>query len=159
MNLPTDGDLYCFEGGINDYWTYGLLGTYDPLDYDGELDTTTVCGAVETIFRYAREHFAGKPVVFIIPHKIQETAYSENSNGDTFRDYRDAMAALCEKYGVFCYDAFTDSGLDGSDEEQNKKYLTGNAEGIPDGTHPNEEAYQEFYVPQLIKLFEEALSG
>ena len=154
-NLPTDGDLYCFQGGINDYWTYGVLGTYDPDDFYGPVDKTTVCGALETIFRYMNE--IEKPAVFIITHKIQETADHKNAMGDTFSDYRDVMIALCEKYNIRYYDAFLNSGLDGSDDEQNKLYLTGNSEGEPDGTHPNEEGYKRFYVPQLIEIFEDIL--
>ncbi|MBR5773492.1 MAG: hypothetical protein IKY44_01445, partial [Clostridia bacterium] len=41
-NLPRDADLYCFQGGINDWWTYGVLGDYDENDFTGELDTSTV---------------------------------------------------------------------------------------------------------------------
>lgn len=154
-NLPTDGDLYCFQAGINDYWTYGVLGTYDPDDFDGELDETTVCGALETIFRHMKK--LNKPTVFVISHKIQKTATSTNAMGDTFRDYHDAMVAICEKYDVYYYDAFLESGLDGSKDDHNRKYLTGNVDGTPDGTHPNKEGYLEFYVPQLTELFESIL--
>jgi hypothetical protein len=148
-NLPTDGDIYCFEGGINDFWTSGMqLGTIDYSNYDGELDTTTVCGALETIFRYALNNFAGKPICFVITHKIQETAFRTNTEGKTFRDYRDAMIGICEKYSIPYYDAFTDSGLNGWNEAHNRDYFTDG-----DGTHPNEEAYKRYYVPQLLDLF------
>lgn len=153
-NLPTDGDLYCFEGGINDYWTKGVLGTYDYTNFEGELDTTTVCGALEAIFRYALSTFVGKPVCFIITHKIQRTAYNANSNGDTFKDYHDAMVGICEKYSIPYYDAFNDSGLNGWNTAQNNAFLTGNSKNEPDGCHPNEEGYKRYYVPQLISLFE-----
>lgn len=153
-NLPKDGDLYCFQGGINDWWTYGVLGTYDKDDYEGKLDTTTVCGALEAIFRYSLENFEGKPVCFIITHKIQSTADHANANGDTFTDYRNAMVGICEKYSIPYYDAFSDSGLVGSDDAINEAFLTGNSDGTPDGCHPNEEGYRCYYVPQLISLFE-----
>lgn len=152
-NLPTDGDMYCFEGGINDYWTYGNLGTYDN-SYDSTLDKTTVCGALETIFRYALNTFVGKPICFIITHKIQSTAYTANSNGNTFKDYHDKMVGLCEKYSIPYYDAFNESGLNGWNTVQNNAYLTGNSSGTADGTHPNTAGYKKYYVPQLISLFE-----
>lgn len=154
INLPTDGDLYCFEGGINDYWTKGVLGTYDHINFDGELDTSTVCGALETIFRYALNTFVGKPICFIITHKIQGTAYTDNSNGDSFKDYHDAMVGICEKYSIPYYDAFLNSGLNGWNTAQNNAFLTGNSAGTPDGCHPNEQGYKRYYVPQLISLFE-----
>lgn len=148
-NLPTDGDLYCFEGGINDYWTSGMqLGTFTPADFDGELDTSTVCGALEAIFRYALNTFVGKPVCFVIVHKIQETAYKTNTAGNTFKEYRDAMVGICEKYSIPYYDAFSESGLNGWNDAQNEAFFTDG-----DGCHPNKEGYQRFYVPQLLDMF------
>lgn len=156
-NLPAAGDLYCFQGGINDYWGSASLGTFTMDDFTGDVDPTTVCGALETIFRYMLNHFPGKPVCFIITHKIQFTAYSANSAGDTFRDYRDAMAAICEKYSIPYYDAFSESGLNGWNEAQSNLFLTGNGEGTPDGCHPNEEGHRRYYVPQLLALFRRIL--
>ena len=153
-NLPVDGDLYCFQGGINDYWTRGTLGTYDYKNFDGPLDTTTVCGALETIFRYCLNNLVGKPICFVITHKIQKTAYKENEMGNTFKDYRDAMVGICQKYSIPYYDAFYESGLNGWNTAQNNAFLTGNSAGEPDGCHPNEQGYLRYYVPQLISLFE-----
>lgn len=153
-NLPKDGDLYCFEGGINDYWTPKTLGTFSKTDFAGTLDTNTICGALETIFRYALNAFTGKPICFVIAHKIQSTAYAKNSNGDTFEDYRNAMVGICEKYSIPYYDAFSGSGLNGWNTAQNNTYLTSNTDGTADGIHPNEEGYKRYYVPQLISLFE-----
>lgn len=153
-DLPMDADLYCFNGGINDYWTPSTLGTYDYTSFNGELDTTTVCGALETIFRYCLNKFVGKPVCFVITHKIQNTAYKDNANGDSFKDYHDAMVGICEKYSIPYYDAFSESGLNGWNSKQSKAFLTGSADGTPDGCHPNEEGYKRYYVPQLVQLFE-----
>lgn len=157
INLPKDADLYCFEGGINDYWKQIPLGTYDECDYTSYVDPNTVCGAIETIFRYAQSNFDDKPVCFIIVHKVQKTAYNANSKGDTFADYHDAMVGLCQKYSISYYDAFLNSELDGSDKEMNSMYLTGNVDGLPDGCHPNKEGYIRYYVPQLIELFEKSI--
>ena len=146
-NLPADGDLYCFEGGINDFWGNTPIGECTT-GYTGEVDSTTICGALETIFRYALTNFVGKPVCFIITHKIQNTAYTTNSNGDTFKDYRDAMIQVCQKYSIPYYDAFTESGLNGWNEAQKNAFMSS-----ADGTHPNEEGYKRYYVPQLLALF------
>lgn len=154
VDLPDDGDLYCFEGGINDYWTPKTLGTFSKTDFTGALDKNTICGALETIFRYALSNFVGKPICFVITHKIQSTAYAKNANNDTFEDYRNAMVGICQKYSIPYYDAFSESGLNGWNTEQNNAYLTSNTDGTADGTHPNEEGYKRYYVPQLISLFE-----
>lgn len=156
-NLPADGDLYCFEGGINDFWTPKELGTFDKKDFTGDVDTNTVCGALEKIFRYAINTFVGKPICFVITHKIQTTAYKSNPNGDTFEDYRNAMVGICEKYSVPYYDAFSESGLNGWNDAQNNAYLTANTNNAADGCHPNKEGYEKYYVPQLIDLFEKIM--
>lgn len=156
-NLPLDGDLYCFEGGINDYWTSGMqLGTFDKTNFTGTVDTSTVCGALETIFRYALNNFVGKPICFVIAHKVQSTAYRplDNNHTSTFEDYRNAMVGICRKYSIPYYDAFSESGLNGWNVAQNNTYLTSNTNGTADGCHPNEEGYKRYYVPQLIALFE-----
>jgi hypothetical protein len=124
------------------------LGAVDPSNYEGNLDTTTVCGALETIFRYALNHFVGKPVCFVIAHKIQETAFRTNTSGNTFKEYRDAMVSICEKYSIPYYDAFTESGLNGWNDVQNAEFFTDG-----DGCHPNEAGYKRYYVPQLLELF------
>lgn len=156
-NLPTDGDLYCFEGGINDFWTPKTLGTFSKTDFTGTLDTNTICGALETIFRYALTNFVGRPICFVITHKVQSTAYVANANGNTFEDYRNAMVGICQKYSIPYYDAFAESGLNGWNTAQNNAYLTANTNGTGDGTHPNEEGYKRYYVPQLIALFEKII--
>ena len=158
-NLPTDGELYCFQGGINDWWGNTPVGTFDQSEYTGEVDTATIYGAMETIFRYALTNFVGKPICFVITHKIQNSAYSKNSNGDTFWDYREAMIKVCEKYSIPYYDAFTESGLNGWNDAQNNAYLTGNSAGTADGIHPNVEGYKRYYVPQLLDLFRKIMAA
>lgn len=153
VNLPTDGDLYCFQGGINDFWGNTPVGECSMTDYTGSVDTSTICGALEYIFRYALENFVGKPICFIITHKIQNTSYSKNSNGNTFWDYREAMIKVCEKYSIPYYDAFANSGLNGWNTVQSEAFLTGCSAGTGDGTHPNTAGYQKYYVPQLLSLF------
>ncbi len=153
-NLPDDADLYCFEGGINDFWDEMPLGECVKGDYTGTVDPGTVCGAMETIFRYCLNQFPGKPVCFVITHKVDLTGTCPNDNGDTFLDYRDAMIVVCEKYSVPYYDAYMESGLNGWNETQSALFLNANDRGEPDGCHPNEEGYRRYYVPQLIDLFE-----
>lgn len=148
-NLPTDGDIYCFEGGINDWWANTPVGTFAQGDYTGAVDATTIYGAMETICRYALTNFFGKAICFVIVHKVQNSAYSQNTAGHTFWDYRKAMIEVCEKYSIPYYDAFAKSGLNGWNAAQKAGLFVSG-----DGTHPNEAAYEAYYVPQLISLFE-----
>lgn len=151
-NLPADGDLYCFQGGINDYFANVELG-HLTASYSEPVDTKTVIGAMEHIFRYCQTNFPGKPVCFVITHKVRTTAIKPNANGDTFQDYHDAMVAVCNKYSIPYYDAFLTSGLNGWESTLSNNFLTGNESGTGDGTHPNEEGYRRYYVPQMLSLF------
>ena len=153
-NMAADADLICFEGGINDYWKNVPLGDYSESDYSGTLDTTTVCGALESIFRQATQKWIGKPICFIIVHKITSTVYLVNSAGYTFAQAREKMIGICKKYSIPYYDAFADSGLNAYNPIQNTTFLTSNSTGDPDGCHPNEDGYKKYYVPQLIALFD-----
>ena len=157
VNLPTDGDLYCFEGGVNDHWHGVPLGTFSESDYTEELDKTTFCGALETIFRYAITHFVGKPICYIVVHKCPSSAFSSGYYGssDTFADFRDKALGICEKYSIPVYDAWKDSGINSWNASQLANYfIVSESTGTGDGTHPNEQGYRRYYVPQLIDLFE-----
>lgn len=158
VNLPTDGDLYCFEGGVNDHWHDVPLGTYSKSDYTGALDKTTYCGALETIFRYATTNFVGKPICYIITHKCPFSAFSKYGTEHTFADFRDAALGICEKYSIPVYDAWKDSGINSWNASQLANYFIVDEDtGTGDGTHPNEAGYKRYYVPQLIALFEKIM--
>ncbi len=153
INMPDDADLVCFEGGVNDYWDNVPLGDFVDNDYTGALDTTTICGALESIFRQATAKWVGKPIVFVIVHKVTNIVYVQNSAGYTFAQAREKMIGICQKYAIPFYDAFAESGLNGYNSIQNTNFLTANASGTPDGCHPNAAGYEKYYVPQLIALF------
>ena len=151
-NLPDDGDLYCFQAGINDYYANVPLGILTE-GYVDPVDDKTLIGAMETIFRYCLDNLPGVPVCFVITHKVRTTAIKANENGDTFEDYRNAMVAVCNKYSIPYYDAFLTSGLNGWNATQSSNFLSSSEDGGSDGTHPNEEGYRRYYVPQLLSLF------
>ena len=148
--IPTTGDAYVFSGGINDYWDNRPLGTLSS-DYTSTVDDTTVIGALEEIFRFALSTFVGKPIMFVITQKIA-LPYNNNTQGYNQFDLHDAIVSVCEKYSIPYYDAFNDSGLNGWNDEQKTAYLNANSEGTPDGTHPNEQGYMKYYVPQVIEM-------
>ena len=152
-NMTDNADLICLEGGINDYWRAVPLGTYSESNYTDAVDTTTLCGALESIFRTSIAKWVGKPIVFVITHKITNTVYAQNSAGYTWMDAHEKIVGICKKYAIPYYDAFEESGLNGYNAVQNAAFLTANSSGAGDGCHPNEAGYRRYYVPQLIALF------
>lgn len=156
-NMSGSYDAIVFSGGINDYWQNIPLGTYSESDYSSDVDDTTVCGALESIFRQAINKWYGKPIMFVITHKIYNTVYNDNSAGYSFKDLHDAIVAICDKYSIPYYDCYKDGGLNSYMSIMNTTYMTAGASGQPDYTHPNEEAYKRYYVPQVISMIEENL--
>lgn len=148
-NLPSNADMYIFSGGINDYWDSRPFGTLSS-SYADAVDDTTIIGALEQIFRYALSNFVGKPILFVITHKVSNPY--NLINGKTQFDLHDALVSVCKHYSIPYYDAFDESGLNGWNTEQKNAYLDSNASGTPDGTHPNETGYMKYYVPQLLEV-------
>lgn len=157
VNMNGNYDAIIFSGGINDYWQNIPLGTYSESDYTSDVDDTTVCGALESIFRQAINKWCGKPIMFVITHKIYNTVYNDNSAGYSFKDLHDAIVGICDKYSIPYYDCYKDGGLNSYMSIMNTTYMTAGASGQPDYTHPNEEAYKRYYVPQVISMIEENL--
>lgn len=150
--LPTDGHIYCFQGGINDYYHNVPLGTFDELDFSYTPNTKTVYGAMEQLCKNAMYYYAGKPVCYILTHKCYNTL-TKNSAGYTAKELHDAQVKVLRKYGIPYYDAFEESGLNGCLNIHKNNYMNGGLSGNPDGVHPNEEGYLIYYVPQIIALF------
>ena len=156
-NMDDDADLICLEGGINDYWQHIPLGNYSQSDFTGTVDEDTVCGALESIFRQAINKWVGKPIVFVIVHKITTTAWTQNNAGYTFADMREKMIGICNKYSIPYLDMWAEGGLNAYMSALNTAYLNGGSNTHPDGCHPDVNGYKKYYVPRLITLFESLL--
>jgi lysophospholipase L1-like esterase len=154
--LPDDADLYCIEGGLNDFWRDVPLGDFSATDYNATVDATTVCGALEHIIRAITYYHVGKPLVFVLVHKATATI-NPNNAGYTFDQMREKMIGILNKYAIPYYDAYLYSGLNGENGIQSTTFLTANSSGQGDGIHPNEAGYRRYYVPQLIALFESVM--
>ncbi len=104
-----DADYVIIEGGTNDADLLGslirgkktLVGAFDPLDYNGQYDRSTFCGALESVFYRATKYWKGKKLGFIVAQKMNET------NDDAFvnrRVYFDKAVEICMKWGIPCLD-------------------------------------------------------
>lgn len=157
VNMNGNYDAIILSGGINDYWKNVPLGSYTEGDYTSDVNITTICGALESIFRQAINKWCGKPIMFVITHKIGGTAFTQNTAGYTFDDVHTKIVGICHKYSIPYYDAYQDSGLNSYIDIMNTTYMTAGVSGRPDHTHPNEEAYKRYYVPQVISMIEDNL--
>ncbi len=147
-NMAKDLDLICFEGGVNDYWLNVPLGTISPAaDFTCVLNVSTFMGALESLFRKALNRWPGKPIVFIIPHKIFG-AYGASKDDTAYADYTNGAREVCKKYGIPYIDGEAVFNLNGLNQLHRNLYFRD-----CDGVHPNEEGYRRYWAGPMISLF------
>lgn len=136
-----EADLISIFMGSNDYGHDTPLGTID--------DTTDVSfyGALNVIIPALQAKYPSSRIVFVTPmhrygfgtnsatNQTHTYDYIENGEGNTLKDYVDALKEVCERYSVPVVDMFTMSGLNPSLEVIRTNYM-------PDGIHPNAEGHQ-----------------
>ncbi|WP_283695748.1 SGNH/GDSL hydrolase family protein [Clostridium perfringens] len=147
VNMSNEADIVCLEGGVNDYWQNIPMGTIKPMsDFTGSLDKNTVLGALESSFRSCMDKWLGVPIVFIIIHPAHDVRYINNTQGYNFNQLAEKMKEVCKKYSIVVIDLLNESGgFNGNVERIAKKFTINDG----DGTHPTEEGYKKYYVPQI----------
>lgn len=138
VNLRQDADYIIIEGGINDGELLGDMTN----DYEGEFDSTTMLGALDTLFSSLYNRFPGKKIGFIIVHAVNE---NWSSYRDGFR-YK-AIIDSCKKWGIpYCdlNETCPPFGRLGASDNLRTLYTKNG-----DGWHPNEEGYRRYYVPKI----------
>lgn len=101
-----NADYVIIEGGTNDADLLGnaladesttKLGTIDPIDYSGDYDKTTFCGALESVFYRATKYWFGKKIAFIVAQKMGDKNVRTYANR---RLYFDKAVQICLKWGI-----------------------------------------------------------
>lgn len=136
QNMPSNYDYYIFEGGVNDYSLGVSLGTITS-DYTSTFDTTTLCGAFESICKELQTRFVGKKYGYIFVHNVF------NYNDAWQNSWIPAMKQILSKWGIPYLDLYSECpqlrNIDAL-----RVYTSDN-----DGWHPTEEGYKLFYVPKI----------
>ena len=149
-NVDKTADYIILEGGINDYLMNRRLGEI-AADMTGDVDTTTVIGAMEHICRTLLKKCIGKKLLYIITPKANNYSNLPNSSaagGKTLTDYHDAILSVLKKYSIPVVDLFETSMMN-TEIEEYLAYTKAN-----DGVHPTREGYELFYVPQIVSALE-----
>lgn len=146
-------DIICISGGFNDRGLNVPLGALTT-GYADELDTTTVIGALEHIFRKLLTDHATAKIYYVITHKGGSCELNKNGLGLTFTDYHEAIVSVLKKYSIPYYDAFEDSGFITSKSAPWGETLSSLYTINADGVHPNEDGYMKYYVYPIISMME-----
>lgn len=150
--LIADGivpDYIVINGGTNDipnpqtYNTYSPLGTLGS-NFDGIYDKTTYTGAMEYIYWKLKTTFPSAKIIYVRVHNMSTREYFDQVM------YGEMAEAVCSKWEIPVCNVFR-AGLYDTNIEQILFAYGG------DGTHPNGDAYREFYVPLLVEKLMEQL--
>ncbi len=147
---PSDKpDAVVFDGYTNDAYepVMSVLGEIQYGKAD-ELDDSTFCGCFEKTVRAMHEKWKNVPVIFVTIHK------SAGRDWDIQCRLRELAIEICKKWNVCVADIFEETVLDTRDAAQMEKYII---DGV--GSHPNEAACREFYVPKVREKLKEALDN
>lgn len=141
-NMEADADIVIMSGSINDceyYQDTNFLGEITG-DFSSELDSTTFYGALENMCKKALQKWAGKPIIYVIEHRmtLDNTTY-----GQYYLKLHEAIVKVMNKWGISIVDLFTNCPSLNYNDGYKAQYTTG------DGTHPNYEGYEKFYVPRV----------
>lgn len=141
-SMDADADIIIMSGSINDceyYSDASFLGEITG-DFSSELDLTTFYGALEDMCKKALQKWAGKPIIYVIEHRmtLDNTQY-----GQYYLKLHEAIVKVMNKWGISIVDLFTNCPSLNYNDGYKAQYTTG------DGTHPNYEGYEKFYVPRV----------
>ncbi|MCD8180081.1 MAG: GDSL-type esterase/lipase family protein [Firmicutes bacterium] len=143
--LPEELDYLIMQGGINDFWCHVELGSLD-----GSLDDTTFAGALETLFKNAKEKYPDSKIGFVINH--DPFTYDAESS---YEPYYEMIKAACEKWDIPYLDLYalnnTEVGVNVKDEEMCRLYFESEERPGGDGTHPNRLGYETIYVQPITE--------
>lgn len=150
-------DLIVFDGYTNDSYIDGILSRVGTIQGKNAtvFDETTFCGAFEKILYTMRQKWGEDvPIVYVTIHK----SYGNWEEKSTLCK---KAIEMCNEWGVTVADMFNDGKMDTrqdnkTDDEWSaymKKYIIGGM-----GTHPNETAVREFYMPIIKPVLENAVS-
>ena len=161
-----NADYIIIEGGTNDADLLGRItngayspdfGNYDINDFDGNYNTDTFCGALESIFYRAKELWSNAKICYIVAQKMgTDAAKAENRYA-----YFQAAMAICEKWEIPYLNLWDDCDLDPNDPQMfdPSKSADENEETsfamYRDGQHLTAEGYD--YTTAIIEAWLKAL--
>ena len=101
-------------------------------------DQTTFCGAFEALLDAMKRKWPESRIVYLTIHKSGARDFAIQSR------LHDLTVKMCGQWGVAVADAFVDTELDTRRAGDMRTYIIDG-----DGSHPNEECCEEFYIPML----------
>jgi hypothetical protein len=142
INNSTDSADYILMDGLTNDATTDVVN--DPTKvgsissgYVATLDTSTFCGAFESMLKTVKTKWMGKKILYVCVHKMPSR---DTASQDTLQSLARQM---CQKWSVPFEDLYNEGGLN--------TYISAMQTAYSDsgGTHPNADGYNLFYVPRI----------
>lgn len=131
-------DYVVWNGGTNDASNIDITNAGVITEgYTDSLDKTTFCGAFEDVCRTLINTWVDAKIIYVRAHEM-------NSRDDRQETYGDLALEICKKYSIPYVDLFNDGDLNTKIVDMRNAYTT-----REDGTHPNVEGLNMFYVPMI----------
>lgn len=110
----TDFDVMLIMGGVNDFVQDRSIGSIDDVNTDDQSFTGTFYGGMNSILDKLTTRYPDKLIIFMTPTQVyindSDFFFNKtgsgivNSNGNTLRDFSDAVINTCKKWNVPCLD-------------------------------------------------------
>lgn len=141
-------DVIVFDGYTNDASDADILTKLGEIQGNtaNTFDTNTFCGAFENIVYTLKQKYPDTPIIYVTIHK------SAARDWEVQTALRDKALEICGQWDIEVADVFADAELDTREDGQTEKYIIGG-----EGTHPNEAACREFYIPIVKQQLETVL--
>ena len=133
-------DYVILEGGTNDAWDQGTLGTVSESFEPSSFNTNTFAGAVETAIYTAKKAFPSATVGFIIIYKMPIANWQGQDimglrDNTKMEPYMNTIIEACEKWEIPYLDLYHDAKFN------NTVFKTNTKTYLSDGIHMNSNGY------------------
>ena len=137
-SMSENADLNIIQGGTNDWRGNTEIGDLSDLS-----DKTKFIPALYSVLDGIMTKYPESHVLVVTPTQRTDTSSLINSNGNTLKDFRDAMILVCEELSVPYVDMWVELGITPKNDAMKKKY-------IPDGLHFNSLGYRKYYAVPIV---------
>lgn len=135
------GDIVSVFGGVNDF------GHNIPLGKISDTTKETFYGALNALAAGLKRMYSDALIFFITPYKCAGIP-AVNKNGNTLKEFADAVKEVCASHSLPCLDFYETGGFE-------------NEMNLPesDGIHPSQNFYKNYTAPQIADFIRNNLKA
>lgn len=156
-NIPTRIDAY---SGYNPDYVVFFAGTNDwrdggvPLGVKGDNTMVTFYGALKITYDKIIAKYPLAKVVVATPIRRKVELDGVNANGNSLREYRDAIVNMAFEYSFTVLDLYSEGGINATLSIHRNNYFALLSDGSRDGTHPNNAGQERLYPKMRMALLQ-----